>query len=293
MIERVRGTVGAIAAGALFGAVAAFAALCPAGAATAGDEVFRAVARMDAVRAPAYVSYEVVVRAHGAQYYVTRDPTSGKAEFGFSVGRALGDTDHRWNVVVRTADETTSVALPGAYAVTAFPVLNATWGGIDAWMRFGIRGRDARPADRRPAAAATTPAVPTIAVVHALSAPAYAVSGGGSSTCDGGAPARRFFLRARYDATRHPATDITIDDATRTICTIRFQLQRNEIVSGNAYVELHLQPLHGVFIVKRGEIAFDPNPRLGARRIRLFIDYVGVTFPFVAPPGAFQASPHA
>lgn len=234
------------------------------------------LARMNGVAQPAYVSYEVVVRATGAQYYIARDPVTGNAEYGFSVGHALGETDNRWNVYVRTRDETTVVQFPGAYALTRFPVLNATWGGIDDWMRFGIAGRASTPA---PAPSpVSSPASPVIAVVHSLSAPEYAVRGGEASTCDGGAAARIFHLRPKFDAYHHPATDVTIADATHAICTIRFELQHNGVVDRDGFVELHLHTIDGVYLVKRGEISFIASPRLGGGRVRLFVDYVGFAF---------------
>lgn len=244
-----------------------------------------ALARMNGVAQPPYVSYEVVVRATGAQYYIIRDPITGNAEYGFSVGHALGETDNRWNVYVRTRDETTAVQFPNAYAITHFPVLNATWGGIDDWMRFGIAGRAAtRVPEATPSPVASTGAR-VIAVVHAFSTPEYDVRGGEAAMCDNGSAGRIFYLRAKFDPYRHPATDVTVDNATHTVCTIRFELQHNDIVDRDGFVELHLAKTGGVYMVRRGEISFVARPKLGGSRVRIFIDYVGIHFPASPPAG--------
>ncbi len=276
----------------LLASLAVLAALIalPVDAATPRREFLDALARMNGVPQPPYVEYEVVVRASGAQFYVTRDPLTGNAEYGFSVGRALGNTDKRWNVVVRNRDEVSAVKLGDTYAATRFPGLNATWGGIDDWMRFGINGRVATPEPSPSAQPLASPAAteaPVIAIVHALVAPDYRVSGGGPATCDGGSAARRFYLRARSDPYRHPATDVTVDDATHAICTIRFELVHNDVVDRDGFVELHLTKSAGVYVVGRGEISFIAQPKLGGGRVRIFIDYVGVQFSTSPPPQAF------
>ena len=243
---------------------------------------------MNGIPQPAYVSYQVVVRAAHAQYDVVRDAQTGRAEYGFSIGDALGDTDRRWDAIVRTRDGTTAVKLGDTYATSNFPILNATWSGIDDWLRFGIDGRPATPEPRGVPAASPSPDVRTIAVVHSLSAPAYLVSGGSSAGCDGNVPGRIYYLRAKYDPFRHPATDVTVDDASGTICTIRFALQRNGVVDRDGYAELHLRRSNGAVLVDRGEIAFVPKRPLGNRRVRIFIDYVGVSFPAAPPASAFR-----
>ena len=256
------------------------------------EQYYRSVlGRMAALPQPALVSYDAVVRASGATFYVAREPQSGHAEFGFSVGSALGDTTQWWPVVVRTADNTTSVKLPDAYAVTRFPALNATWGGIDSWMRFGMQ-EAATPA----AAIAPVPNAkgsgeepPVIAVVRSLGAGSYRVRDGGSHACDDGGAGHLFHLSPRDDPLHHPATDVTVDESTQIICTIRFEIQRSDLVERDGYVELHLSAFGPYYMVTRGEISFLAGRKVGHQRIRLFIDYANVAFPQTAPPRAFLA----
>ena len=256
------------------------------------ENYYRSVlVRMNALPQAALVSYEAVARASGAQFYVSRDPATGEAEFGFSVGSALGDTDERWPVIVRTADDTTSVRLTEAYARTRFPALNATWGGIDSWMRFGMQepalpSTTAEPAVT-PQRASSAP--PVIAVVRSLGLSVYRVSDAGMTTCDGGAPARRLRLTPRDDRSHHPATDLAIDTASGLICTIRFQIEHSDLVDRDGYVELHLASVGRYYLVTRGEISFTSGYRLGRQFVRLFLDYIGMAFPQAAPAGAFAA----
>lgn len=254
------------------------------------EEYYRGVlAAMARLPQPPLVAYDVVARASGAAFYVTRDPGTGEAEFGFSVGSALGDTNDWWPVLVRTSDTTTSVRLNQTYAVTRFPALNATWGGIDSWMRFGMQeAQTPAPSPSPVAEASRDPNAPrVIAVVRSLGLSIYRVNDGGKATCDDGSSGRLLHLTAREDGSRHPATDVTVDAATDTICTIRFHIERSELVDRDGYVELHLAPVESYYLVKRGEISFTAGPRLGRQHIRVFLDYASVAFPRAVPPGAF------
>ena len=253
------------------------------------EDYYRLVlARMAGLPQPSLVSYDVIVRATGATFYVSRDPQSGEAEFGFSVGPALGDTSQWWPVLVRTRDNMTSVLLDSMRAVTRYPALNATWGGIDSWMRFGMQ--DATPAPvSAPLAPVDAPAarLPVIAVVRSLDPGIYRVSDGGRTRCADKTPARLLHLVARENPSQHPATDIGIQTSTQTVCTIRFELERSDLVDRNGYVELYIAQVGSYYLVHRSEIAFDAGPRLGRQHVRLFLDYARIEFPMDAPPDAF------
>lgn len=250
------------------------------------EEYYRSVlVQMARLPQPSLVSYDVFARASGATFYVSRDPQTGEAEFGFSVGSALGDTSQWWPVLVRTSDNTTSVLLEGARAVTRFPALNATWGGIDSWMRFGMQA-----ATPPPAPAPETPlagSLPVIADVHSLDPGVYRVSDGGTTTCGDNTPARLLHLTARRDPAHHPATDVGVQTSTHTICTIRFELERSDLVDRNGFVELYFARIGSYYLVDRGEISFDAGPKLGRQHVRLFLDYARIEFPAAVPPGAF------
>ncbi len=255
------------------------------------DAYYRSViSHMSHLPQPPLVSYDAVVRASGATFYVSRDPQSGEAEFGFSVGPALGDTSRWWPVLVRTKDNMTSVQLDTARAVTRFPALNATWGGIDSWMRFGMQEATARPEPAPLAtAAATSREMPVIAIVHSFDPGIYRARDGGWTTCADNSTARLIRLTARDDAARHPATDIGVQASTQTICTIRFALEHSDLIDRNGYVELHIARVGSYYVVERGEISFDAGAKLGRQHVRLFIDYVRIAFPTVSPPGTFPA----
>jgi hypothetical protein len=127
-------------------------------------------------------------------------------------------------------------------------------------------------------------------VVRSLGTSIYLVRDGGPATCDDGSAAHLFHLTARTDRAHHPATDVTIDTTTNTVCTIRFEMQRNDLVDRNGYVELHLGSIDSFYVVKRGEISFVAGPRLGRQHVRLFLDYARIAFPQAIPQGAFGAA---
>lgn len=252
------------------------------------EDYYRSVlVRMARLPQPPLVSYDVFARASGAMFYVSRDPQTGEAEFGFSVG-TLGDTSQWWPVLVRTSDNTTSILLEGTRAVTRFPAFNATWGGIDSWMRFGMQS--ALPAPVLITHEQETPVnggLPVIAVVRSLDPGIYRVRDGGTTACADNTPARLFHLTARQDPSRHPATDIGVQIATQTICTIRFELEHSNLVDRNGFVELYFAHVGSYYLVDRGEISFDAGPKLGRQHVRLFLDYARIEFPAAVPPGAF------
>ncbi len=254
------------------------------------EEYYRSVlARMARLPQPSLVSYDAVVRASGATFYVSRDAKSGAAEFGFSVAPALGNTSQWWPVLVRSRDNTTSVLLERTRAVTRFPALNATWGGIDSWMRFGMQEATPTPMPAPvPSANPLTGEMPVIAVVHSLDPGIYHARDGGATTCANNSPAHLIHLTPREDPSRHPATDISVQTSTQTICTIRFQLEHSNLVDRNGYVELHIAQVASYYLVNRGEISFDAGPQLGRQHVRLFLDYVRIEFPAASPPGAFS-----
>ena len=252
------------------------------------NDYYRGVlAHMSKLPEPALVSYDVVVRAAGATFYISRDPQNGEAEFGFSVGPALGDTSQLWPVVVRTSDNATSVLLDKTRAVTHFPAFNATWGGIDSWMRFGMASATPAPSASSAPGGSAASDYRVIAVVRSLDLGIYRVRDGGPTTCDDNSPARLLHLVARDDPSRHPATDISVQNDSQTICTIRFELERSELVGRNGYVQLYMKQVGPYYLVDRGEIAFDAGPKLGRQHVRLFLNYVGVEFPAASPAGAF------
>ncbi|HVA28031.1 MAG TPA: hypothetical protein VNF68_07610 [Candidatus Baltobacteraceae bacterium] len=231
---------------------------------------------------PALVSYTVTVFATGQSFYVSRDPESGDAEFGFAIGDALGDTKASWPVRVRAADATTIITLDGDDAVTTYPLFDATWDGAYRWLRYGFEGSipatptpSTPPSEAPSATPSPTPApLGVIAVVQAINTGAYSVQDRGSEPCENGHLGRHIHLAARGDGDAHPATDLTVDTTTGDICTMRFELRRTQFFALRGSVEIHYERVGAYLLASDGRIRLHSDIQgVGRRRIDVSFVY--------------------
>lgn len=231
---------------------------------------------MASLQQPRYVMYDVTVRSTGAQFYVSRD-ADGRAEVGFSVGDAIGAVVDTWPVVVRPYFALTTLKLGDGYAISQWPVLNATWNGVAAWMRYGPQSAvaAATPAPAPLLQASGEPRV--IETVRSLGRSIYNVHYTGETTCPSGSAAKQFHLTPRGDSGEHPATDISIDASEFFVCRIRFELRQNSFVERGGHIELDLR-MHGPYpFVDASSIDFQTRRAFGNDHIVISGAYRNVT----------------
>lgn len=236
----------------------------------------RALARMASLPAPRIAMYNVTVRSQGAQFYVSRD-ADGRVEFGFSVGSAIGDTNDTWPVMVLPEDAVTRVKLSDGFALSSWPVLNATWNGVAAWMRYGPQS-DVAPATPLPQPLPQASGAPSvIETVRSLGRSFYDVAYVGAGACPSGEAARQFHLTPRDRSQEHPATDVTIEESSFFICRIRFELQPNSFVEPRGHIDLYLKR-YGVYpFVDQSFIDFQTRRAFGNNHIVIATVYRDVT----------------
>ena len=223
-----------------------------------------------------FAMYDVTVRSSGAQFYVSRDADQ-RAEFGFSVGNAIGDVADTWPVVVRPYFAETTVKLADGYAVSLWPVLNATWNGVAAWMRYGPQSAVAA-ATPSPAPIPQPSGEPQIIeTVRSLGRSLYDVTYAGESVCPSGVAARLFHLTPRDRSSDHPATDVTIEARSFFICRIRFELHENAFVERGGHIELDLRMIGAYPFVDESFIDFQTRRAFGNNHIVISGVYRRVT----------------
>lgn len=245
----------------------------------------QALQRMANMPEPPVVAYTATIRATGSTFYVGVEPNSGEAEFGIAIG-ALGANTKSWPVVVRTADGSTTIALEGGSAQTAYPIFDATWFGAYTWLRYGFDGKPRiAPSETPVPSPAGTPAPEPsveglIAVVRAINIGFYRVVDRGDDRCENGDAARRVRLIANGDPDEHPATDASIDLTTKDICTLGFDLRPTQFLAQSGYVLLHFARVGDYAMVTDGHIEFNTKFHgIGRRRVDIDLRYGGVTFP--------------
>ena len=239
-----------------------------------------ALQRMVNLPEPPVVSYTATIHATGSRFYVSVEPETGLAEFGFSIGSALGVNSASWLVSVQTANAITRVDLDGTAAVTRYPIFDATWWGAYVWLRYGFNGRSLATPSPSTSPTELESELGIIAVVRAIDPGAYRIIDRGNDTCENGDAARHMRLVAYSDPDRYPASDITIDVKTNDICTMGFDLRPTQFLAQTGNVQLHFTNVNGYPLVTDGRIQMSTKFHgLGKRKVEFDLQYTNVTFP--------------
>lgn len=237
--------------------VALLAATTPAPAAQHSEAEARYVAaleRMRATREPLVAVYRAKLSVPQGQIEARRNP-DGDLFLRFGQGY-MGVSDEDFFVRIDRGQVDYHISLPGRrIAFARLPLFNATWQGIDAWIRFGFEG-DPSTATPAPATPGPSTNLHVIAVVTSFGLAFYDASDGGTGTCANGDAAHLIRLAPRGDPMEHPLREVTIDDVTGLFCTMHFVAPAvaDPGVSALAYVGLHLGEIGGYYLVQNENI---------------------------------------
>lgn len=230
---------------------------------TAQARYVAALERMRKTREPKFAVFEASVDVTNGAILARRSEESDK--LNFRITSEYQSPTHAGFAVLTYADRSDYAVKigDGPIAITRLALLNATWRGLDTWMRYGFEG--AAPPTPKPVAPSASPSVavqdPVIAVVTAIGIAYYDVRDGGDGTCPDGGAGHRIELEPRGDPYEHPLRGVTIDDATGLFCSMRFIAPLRYNVFGApvaaADVEVHLMELDGYFVVSDERVAFD------------------------------------
>lgn len=191
----------------------------------------RALDTMNALPMPAYQTFDLRLKAGGAEISTSCSPGAGAA---FSVGWGRGmhhdlQTQGEYSLsgnaaAIRESD--------GTYCRDDAALFKPAWAAMHDWMTYGISQPPSSPPHRAPEGAPTNaPGLHTIASVTALAPAAYDVFERGAATCPSGTPGHALHLIARSDPDKHPLTDVVIETRTMRFCSMRFRLV-NAVVAG-------------------------------------------------------------
>ncbi len=251
----------------------------------------QAVATMDNVRQPAFVSYDL--HAQSDNVHIGLLVVSGNVWLRFQSGS--GPTD--WSVKHRTQDYASEVVDDDAYDtryVSARPFFDPTWFGAFRALRDGMLGyQSSEPGRDSLTIAEPTPqpdgSLHTIAAVSVIGPGIYAVQDRGAAACPNGDAGRALHLVPRQRDPRRQLSDVIVDTGSMRFCMIRFGWSASGLFTG--FVEQHYADLDGYWVVSDGSL--DGTLRVFGIKTHHFIwNYRlnNMAFPEQLPPETFAAS---
>jgi hypothetical protein len=251
----------------------------------------QAVATMDRVQQPAFVSYTLLGQSDNI--HVGLETVSNKVWLLFQGGSAPTD----WRVQHRTLDyesEVVDESAAGKRYISARPFFDPTWFGAFRALRDGMLGFQ-NPDASRDALTIAEPTVPqdgslhTIAAVSVIGPAIYAVQDRGTAACPNGDPGRALHLVARDHDPRKQLSDVIVDSNSMRFCMIRFGWSEAGFITG--FIEQHYADVGGYWVVSDGLI--DDTLRVFGIKTHHFIwNYRlnDMTFPPQLPPETFASS---
>ena len=247
-----------------------------------------AVATMDRVMQPPYVSYEL--QAQNDKMHVGLTAYRGNVWLQFQGGPAPTD----WRVKHRTQDYQSEVVDEGGGGtryVSARPFFDPTWFGAFRALRDGMLGFQ-NPDPQRDALTIAEPtpqadsSLHTIAAVSVIGPSVYAVQDRGAGTCPNGDPGHALHLVPRRHDPREQLNDVTVDLKSMRFCMIRFRWNA-PLFTG--LVEQHYADVNRYWIVTDGSL--DGTSRIFGIKTNHFVwNYRlnNMAFPRQLPPDTFR-----
>ncbi|HEY9179788.1 MAG TPA: hypothetical protein VIO32_03650, partial [Candidatus Baltobacteraceae bacterium] len=190
----------------------------------------RALDTMNALPQPAYATFDMDIKASGAEIASSCSPKAGAA---FSIGWGRGMRHE-----IQTRGEYTlsgnaaAILEKGTYCRDDAAIFKPQWAAMHDWMRYGISGAPHFDSAKSPKSSKSISArLPTIANVTAVSPAAYDVFDRGAAVCPSGTPGHALHLIAVSNPDEHPLTDVIIEANTMRFCMMRFSLV-NAVAAG-------------------------------------------------------------
>lgn len=219
---------------------------------TPGEYYAQALAVMRSLPQPAQVTVSVRASTNGLGIYAGPSPNDPKMAM-FRAGSAYSQTSITWAETFDSASETARVNTQTANSLLGEgPLFNPTWTGAYDWLRYGL---EARPAHGTIQTAPTLGAhLKTIATLTVMAPGAYRVSDAGAQRCPDGSAGHHLQFAAKGDWTRHPLTDITVDERSMRFCSVVFRIDPQHIRGGTATVELDYADVDGYWLETRTHV---------------------------------------
>lgn len=184
----------------------------------------RALDTMNALPQPAYLTFDMDMKAGGAEIGTSCSP-GADAAFSVGWGRAMHHELHTEGEYSLSGNAAAIREEDGTYCRDDAALFKPAWAAMHDWMRYGI---SQPPSSAKPPASHSTQSnssgLPTIAAVTAMAPAAYDVFDHGAATCPSGTPGHALHLVAISNPDEHPLTDVVIETRTMRFCSMRFSL---------------------------------------------------------------------
>jgi len=249
----------------------------------------KAVATMDEVQQPAYLTY--TFEGESDNIHIGLQTANHQVWLLFQHGNGPST----WDVKHRTQDYESEVLDGTRRLVSQRSFFDPTWFGAFRALRDGMLNAQDVEAPRA-GLTVTQPTPPpdptlhTIAAVSVIGTGIYAVEDRGAAACSNGDPGHALHLISRRRDPRRQLTDVVIDLRSMRFCTIRFAW--NEALWFNGVVEQHYADVGGYWLVTGGSM--DGKLKvLGIPTHRFVWNYTlaNMTFPSEIAAPTFVADP--
>jgi hypothetical protein len=201
---------------------------------------------MRALPQPSKVTVSVRASTDGLGIYAgpsKEDPNTAT----FQAGSGYSQTSTTWAETFDSASDSATVDTQTAKALHGEgPLFDPTWTGAYDWLRYGLDGRrHQRSAQTAPS---PDPQLKTIATLTVLAPGAYRVTDAGAQPCPDGSAGHHLQFAAKGDWTRHPLTDITVDERTMRFCSVVFRIDPQHIHGATGTVQLDYADTGGYWL---------------------------------------------
>lgn len=216
----------------------------------------QALAVMRALPQPAKVTVSVSAVGNGVGVYAGPGKNPEDARYAWvQFGSEFSTTAASWSDTFDYASDSATVDTQNAKALIGIgPLFDPTWYGAYDWLRYGLDGRP------HPSAAGSAPApdprLETIATLTVMAPGAYRVSDAGARPCPSGEAGHHLQFAAREDWTRHPLTDVTIDERTMRFCSVRFRIDPKHVRGGTGIAQIDFADVSGYWLETESRIDF-------------------------------------
>jgi hypothetical protein len=214
-----------------------------------------ALARMRETRQPGLLTYRAHLSVPNGAISASRT-SKGYLYLRFGQGD-FGASDATFYLRVARDYASYGVQLGSEEARTRLPMLNATWQGIDDWIRYGFDG-DPHHATPAPSASPSPGAqnMRVIATVSSFGLAYYHARFGAPEPCANKDEGQVIDLAPVGDPYAHPLRSVTIDRSTGVFCTMHFIAPASAPFgySAVANVTLRLADANDFLIVRKEEI---------------------------------------